>query len=85
MFSRCLGKPSHLLGIHSSDFYLKLEDWTWVLEGRVWGQKELVVWAVIALNLLCPPALKLIVSASLLELPAVPEDALSLSSGKPSC
>lgn len=32
-----------------------------------------------------PTSLKLIVSASLLELPAVPEEALSLSSGKPSC
>lgn len=79
------GKPGHLLAIRSSDFYLKLEDWTCVLEGQVWGQKELVAWAVIVLSLLWPPALKLFISTSLLELPAVPEDAFSLSRGKSCC
>lgn len=63
-FLAVLGKPGHLLGIHSMDFFLKFEDWPWVLERQVWGQKELGVWAVVLLHLLCPPALKLFVSAS---------------------
>lgn len=39
-FPAALAKPGHLLRVHSKDFYLNLESWTWVVEEQVWGQKE---------------------------------------------
>lgn len=36
------GKSAHLLGTRSFNFYLKLEDETWMMAGQVWGHRELV-------------------------------------------
>ena len=59
-----LGKPGHLLGIQSTDFYLKLEDWTWVVEEQVLGPERTGRVGRAVQSLLCPPALKPFISAS---------------------